>query len=137
MHKYTVDLMIAGDNLDQAEVSGLLGMKASVFLNKGEPRSQRAPRVGSVWSFQIDPPEGKPEWQSLEAGLKSMIEKLQPLKGALGKLRERFSTDAYCGHFGSGFGGGPSISPQTLRQLADLGLTLTIKTYWGSTEPDE
>jgi len=43
---------------------------------------------------------------------------------------------AYCGHFGSGFGGGPTIAPETLGALAELGLALSIDTYWGSTEPE-
>jgi len=53
------------------------------------------------------------------------------------KLGERRSLNAYCGRFGSGFGGGPTVSQQTLSQLADLGLSVTIKAYWRSTEPDE
>jgi hypothetical protein len=61
---------------------------------------------------------------------------LLPKKDALLELKKRYSIDAYCGHFGSGFGGGPSITPETLGVLSQLGLTLTIKTYWGSTEPE-
>lgn len=73
----------------------------------------------------------------MEEGLKCLIEKLQALKEPLKELSRRFSLDAYCGHFGSGFGGGPTISTQTLGKLSDFGLSLTIKTYWGSNEPDE
>ena len=138
MHEYSVEFLIVADDLDEAEVSAMLGLKASVFLKKGEPYSplSQKKRENSSWSFFIDPPEGNRCWNSLEEGLKCLIEKLQPLQGVLGQLRERFSLHAYCGHFGSGFGGGPSISPETLSQLAELGLTLNIKTYWGSTEPD-
>jgi hypothetical protein len=139
LHKYTVDFTISGDDIEEAEVSGLLGLKPSVFLKKGELISQisQRKRESSCWSFFIDPPDGNREWQTLEAGLKCLIEILQPLKGVLGQLNGRLAIDAYCGHFGSGFGGGPSISPGVLGKLAGLGLTLTIKTYWGSTEPDE
>lgn len=136
MHKYTVDFTVSGHNLDESEVSGILGLKASVFLKEGEPLSPQRERQASTWSLHFDPSEGLPQWQTLEAGLRCLTEKLSPLKDALERLRQRYSLDAYCGHFGSGFGGGPSISPDTLRKLADLGLSLTIKSYWGSNEPD-
>jgi hypothetical protein len=84
----------------------------------------------------VRPTPDNPDWQSLEDGLRSLVEQLLPLRNDLRELRQRYSTEAYCGHFGTGFGGGPSISPETLQLLADLGLTLTIKTYWGDNQPD-
>lgn len=137
MHTYSVDLMIAGGDLDEAEVSTKLGLRPSVFLKKGEPMGPKRRRERSVWSFEVRPSPDNPEWQSLEDGLRSLIENLLPLKNYVRELRQRYSTEAYCGHFGTGFGGGPSISAETLRLLADLGLTLTIKTYWGDNQPDE
>lgn len=137
MHDYSVDLTIAGEDLDEAEVSRKLGLQSTVFLKKGERLSAKRLRTKSVWSFDVRPSPDNPKWQSLDDGLKCLVERLLPLKTVLGELRQQYSTDAYCGHFGSGFGGGPSISPQILSLLGDLGLTLTIKTYWGSTEPDE
>jgi Domain of unknown function (DUF4279) len=129
--------MIAGDDLDEAEVSRKLGLQPLVFLKKGEPLGPKRRRQHSVWSFDVRPSPDNPEWQSLEDGLRSLVERLLPLKDDLRELRQRYSTEAYCGHFGTGFGGGPSISAETLRLLADLGLTLTIKTYWGDNQPDE
>jgi hypothetical protein len=135
LHTYSVELMIAGDSLDEAEVSRILNLQPTVFLKKGEQMSPERQRKQSVWSFAVWPSVDNPEWQSLEDGLKSLAERLLPLRNALCELKRRYSTEAYCGHFGSGFGGGPSISPETLRLLADLGLTLTIKTYWGEDQP--
>ena len=137
MHTYSVDLTIAGDDLNEAEVSKRLRLQPSVFLKKGEPLGPERRRHQSVWSFDVRPSPDNPEWQSLEDGLRSLVERLLPLKDDLRELRQRYSTEAYCGHFGTGFGGGPSISAETLRSLADLGLTLTIKTYWGDNQPDE
>jgi hypothetical protein len=137
MHTYSVELTIAGDDLDEAEVSTKLGLQPSVFLKKGEPLGPKRRRERSVWSFDVRPSPDNPEWQSLEDGLRTLVEKLFPLKNDLRELRQRCSTEAYCGHFGTGFGGGPSISAETLRLLADLGLALTIKTYWGDNQPDE
>jgi hypothetical protein len=136
LHKYTVDFTINGDNLDEQELSNMLGLTASVFLKKGEPLSPGTRRERSTWSIHFNPPDGTTEWRSLEEGLRCLIGKLQPLEATLRGLKERFWLNAYCGHFGSGFGGGPSISPETLHMLAELGLALTIKTYWGSTDPE-
>ena len=133
MHTYFVELMITGDHLDEAAVSRTLGLEPTSFLKKGERLSKRVTREQSVWSFAVCPSPGNLEWQSLEDGLKHLVEKLLPLKSAISELRQRYSTEAYCGHFGSGIegiGGGPSLSPEILRLLADLELTLTIKTYW-------
>lgn len=137
MHEYSVELLISGDELNAAEVSSMLGLETSVLHKKGEPLSPKSVRHTSTWSHFTFRPNNEPQWNSLEEGLKCLIEKLQPLKESLKKLSGRFSLDAYCGHFGSGFGGGPTISAQTLGKLSDLGLSLTIKTYWGSNEPDE
>jgi hypothetical protein len=41
MHRYSVELVISGDDLDEAEVSALLGLKASVFFKKGDPLSPK------------------------------------------------------------------------------------------------
>jgi hypothetical protein len=35
----------------------------------------------------------------------------------------------WCGHFSSSFGGGPTLSPQILRVLADFGVELILDTY--------
>jgi len=137
MHEYSVKLSIAGNDLDESEVSKKLGLRPDVFLKKGEPMGPRREREQSVWSIDVRPSPDNPAWGSLDDGLRCLVQRLLPLKNALDELRQRYSTDAYCGHFGSGFGGGPSISPATLGLLADLGLTLTIKTYWGDEKPDE
>ena len=136
MHEYDVALAISGDEIDEAEISALLNLKCSVFHRRGERRSPDAVNESSAWVHHVDLSEGKPEWQSLELGLSSLIQLMLSRRGALQELRKRYSVEAYCGHFGSGFGGGPSISPETMNLLADLALTLTINTYWRSIEPE-
>jgi hypothetical protein len=140
MHEYSVELLVKGKGLVESEVSERLGLQCTGYLREGEPLPPKRHREQSVWSFAVRPSVNNPDWESLEDGLVSLIQKLLPVKGALTSLRQRYSTEAYCGHFGSGFGGGPSISPETLRSLADLGLTLTIKSYWTeeqlSSEPE-
>jgi hypothetical protein len=127
VHEYSVGITISGDDLDEAEISAMPGLSASVFFKKSEPLSPLTKREHSTstWSFHFDPPDGNPVWPSLEDGLICMLKRILPLKNVLFELKKRYSIDAYCGHFGSGFGGGPSITPETLSLLAQLGLTLT------------
>ena len=132
-----MQLLIAGEKLEEKEISEALGRSPDVFLKAGERLSSRSVRTQSSWSLSFNAADGKPDWDSLEDGLRALIAGLQPLKNAFHQLGSRYSIEAYCGHFGTGFGGGPSVSPETLRELADLGLTLTLKTYWGSNEPEE
>jgi len=136
MHEYSVSLVIAGDDLNEAEVTTILGLKPTVFLKKGERLSRERKREESVWSHNVFPAQDSPDWQSLDEGLRCLLETLGPLRGALETLRQRYFAVANCGHFYSAFGGGPSISPETLRQLAELGLTLTLKSYCHDGEPD-
>jgi len=137
MHEYSVELLIVGDDVIEGIVSAKLGLKPTVFLMKGEPLGPTKVRKRSVWSFSVGPSAGNLAWRSLDDGLRCLAEKLLPLRDALAELSRRYEISAYCGHFGSGFGGGPSISAGTLRMLAELGLTLTIKTYWGEEPSDQ
>lgn len=139
MHEYSVELLVAGEDFDETEISTTLGLKPTLFQKKGELMSPKRRRDKTVWSFAVNPSAEDPAWDSLEDGLKCLSETLIPLKDRLRDLRQKYSTVAYCGHFSTGpygFAGGPSISPETLRQLGDLGLTLTIKTYWSEDETD-
>ena len=62
MHTYSVALMIAGDHLDEAEVSTKLGLQPLVFLSKGEQLSPKRRREQSVWSCDVRPSPDDPEW---------------------------------------------------------------------------
>jgi hypothetical protein len=95
VHEYSVGLTVSGDDLDEAEVSVILGMRASVFFKKGEPLSPRSrkERSTSTWSYNFDPPVGNPVWPSIEDGLRHMIERLLPKKDALLELKKRYSID--------------------------------------------
>lgn len=136
MHKYAVSLSITADDLDEGELSRALNMKPNSFHKRGEQRSPESRYGRSEWRRHFEPPDGAPDWSSLDAGLKRMVELLRHKKVALLELRKRFSLVAFCGHFGSGFGGGPTVEPETLGALADLGLSIFIDTYWSSLEPD-
>jgi hypothetical protein len=115
VHAYSVDPVVAGDDIDEAEVSGLLGLKASVFLWKGEqlfPEQKR--RHTSKLAGRHSAVRGEPERQSLGEGPSIFDRQAAIPLDVLKNPSQRYSLDVHCGHFESGFGGGPSVSPQTL-----------------------
>ena len=130
MHTYSVELRIVGDDLEESEVSSVLGLRPTLFHKKGEQKSPTLQMNQSVWSFEVCSSPGNPEWKSVEEGLASLLGTLLPLKDFLDELKQRYSVMICCGHFASGFGGGPSLSPEILRSLAALEVKLSISTYW-------
>ncbi len=93
MSTYIVDLTVSSDSLDERFVSEHLGIEATRFFAKGEPRAPgtASVRERSAWVFEMLPSIGK-EWSSLEDGLGSLVEKLEPAKASLQHLATLFDT---------------------------------------------
>jgi hypothetical protein len=130
VHRYTVELRIVGEHLDSENVTRTLGIKPTRVARRGHAKipGSTARWNANMWGFELLPP-GKDDWASLE-------EALQALLGIVGPLRDRlqaYSADneicLWCGHFTSSFDGGPTLSPQLLKALADFGVELTLDTY--------
>jgi hypothetical protein len=131
-----VELNIAGDSIDEQALSRQIGLEATRFFKKGEEKSPGRVRKQSVWSLEVLPADGK-EWLSLEDGLTCLLGKLMPAKDSLKKIATEYDVAFSCGHFYSSFGGGPTLSPKLLEQLALFGLKLRISDYWGDEEGKE
>ncbi len=130
MHTYTVELRIIGDISGERDISSRLGMSATSFFQKGESKSPTRQWEKSVWAFAIEPSNGQKEWDSLEKGLKNLVDRFLPLKFAINELKGRYEVFICCGQFASGFGAGANFSPELLKQLAALEVQLNISTYW-------
>jgi len=133
MHRYLVELNIAGDCIKEEEVSRLLGRPATRFFAKGQKRSPTSVWERSIWSFEVLPPAAR-DWASLEDGLTYLLQELMPSKEAVAELATSCEVTVYCGHFYTSFGGGPTLSPQVLGLLAQFGVKLTISNYWSDNE---
>ena len=105
MHEYSVQLLIVGDDLDEAEVSKKLGPQPTVFLKKGERMGPRKRRTRSSWAYDVRPSADEPAWKSLEDGLRSLADKLMPLQNMLSELRQRCKRILWPFRFGF-WGGG-------------------------------
>jgi len=124
MHTYSVALRISGTDLDLAEVSGTLKLKATQTRVKGQPRySSDFLWPESMWEYEVRPAEG-PMWDSLEDGLRTVISAFVAHQKELRNYQQRYKVFLWCGDFSSSFGGGPTLSPQILKALGDFGVQL-------------
>ncbi len=132
MTGYTVDLTISCDSIEEQAISRQLGIEATRFFKKGEPRAPGAAslRAHSTWVLEVLPPLRK-EWPSLEEGLNFIMDKLEPARDALHHIADKSDTAIVCGCFYSSLGAGSTLSPNVIRRLAELGLSIRIQNYWG------
>lgn len=136
MHTYSVALRIRGTDLDLAEVSDRLKLKPTQTRVKGQPRSSSDDVWReSVWEYEVRPGDGKPDWDSLEDGLQTVISAFASREGELRNFQQRYKVFLWCGHFSSSFDGGPTLPPQILKALADFGVELILDSY-SSCDPD-
>jgi hypothetical protein len=133
MHRYLVELRITSDeaDIDEENISRRIGIKSSQFLRKGDSNFDKVSAC-SVWQLDARTQSGGLEWDSLEDGLRSLVEKLLPAKKAINELQSSYNVTILCAHFNSSFGGGPTLSPSLLGMLADLGVELTLASYQSS-----
>jgi len=131
MHKYTVEFRITGADLDPAEVSKDLGLVPSLVRRQGEHRSSSSTWDKGLWAFSGSGGLNfRREWDSLEEGLRHVVELLLPLRQKLDKYRGKSDVFFWCGHFQSSMDGGPSFSPGLLKSLAELGFELHLENHF-------
>jgi len=135
MHTYSVALRISGTDLDLADISAKLRLKPTQTRVIGQPRSPNSVWPESMWEYEVRPGEGKVVWDSLEDGLQTVISAFVSREGELRNYRQRCKVFLWCGHFSSSFCGGPTLSPQMLKALAEFGVELILDTY-SSYNPD-
>lgn len=128
-HDYTVELRFSGDTLDPLEISRHLGLQPST-LGAGLSARSKGKAWTPMWGYNGHDLIGfQPEWPSLERGLRFLLVRLTPLRGALVKLSTEFKGIWWCGHFQSSFDGGPTLSPSLLRDLASFEIPLYLDNY--------
>ena len=88
-----------------------------------------------MWEYEVRPGDGKTVWDSLEDGVQTVISAFVSREGELRNFQQRYKVFLWCGHFSSSFCGGPTLSPQILKALADFGVELILDTY-SSYDPD-
>jgi hypothetical protein len=150
MHEYTVEFRIHGSDLVPSAITEDLGLEPTEVRNVGDRRDLKSRWEDALWAYdghpdwrQLEFPVGKPidaghhppsqgskTWNSLEDGLRSVLDKLWPLKDKIDSYKSKFKVMLWCGHFYSAFNGGPTFSPALLKILGEFGVELFIDTYF-------
>ena len=128
MHEYFVELRICGKDLDPAIITDGLGLVPTTVRKVGDivgtKRFEQA-----TWGYNGSESDTPPTWKSLEEGLSFVLDKLDPVRPKLEEYKKSYKMIWWCGHFHSGFDGGPTLSPSMLKRLGDFGVPLFVDTY--------
>ena len=131
MHEYTVEFRIHGADLVPSVITEDLGLEPSEVRNVGDRRDLKTQWEEALWAYDgCSPSLGNKTWDSLEDGLRFVLEKLWPLKGKIDSYKSRFRVMLWCGHFYSSFNGGPTLSPALLKMLGEFGVEVFIDTHF-------
>jgi hypothetical protein len=128
MHTYTVALRIESKDLDTARVTLDLAVSPTQTRAVGQRRDAKTVWEKALWEFQVSD-NGRSEWDSLESGLAALLQIFSPHSGKLDHYSKNHDVYIWCGHFGSGFSGGPHLSAKILKGLGDFGIPLWLDTY--------
>lgn len=133
MHQYTVELRIAGQDLDPDEITRSLGISPTQVRRKGERRSGASVWTENMWAYEVFPSQ-RDSWSSLSDGLTSLLNEVLPLKTRLQSFASANKIYLWCGHFTTDFDGGPTLPPELLKLLGEFGVGLELDTYHQSAE---
>ena len=125
MHKYTVSLRISSAALDVAEVTRDLGMAPTQNRKVGERKSADDLWDKALWELEVFP-NGRTDWDSLEAGLAALLKILASQAKTLREYNKEHNVCIWCGHFSSSFDGGPHLSAEILKALGEFGVPLSL-----------
>jgi uncharacterized protein DUF4279 len=130
MHEYTVEFRILGKDLVPAVITDELGVEPSLIRNVGDRRDSDTRWEEGLWAYDGYPRvPSERTWDSLEDGLRFVLDKLWPVKDKIDSYKARFKLILWCGHFYSSFNGGPTLSPALLTLLGEFGVELFIDNH--------
>ena len=130
MHEYTVELRITGAELVPATITQALGLEPSLVRQVGERRSEEKAWHQAVWAYNGFSADTPKSWVSLEDGLTFLLDRLEPVRSEIDKYKRKYDAVWWCGHFQSSFDGGPTLSVNVMRRLADFGVDLYVDNYF-------
>ncbi len=130
MHKYQIALRIYGDNLEPSAITEQLRITPTQTRTRGTQITKKKKWSKSMWEYVASPKKrGTPLWSDFEEGLNALLEVLELHELEVRHLAGNFDAEVYCGHFHTGFDGGPRLSPQLLQRLGKFGIPLFLDTY--------
>jgi hypothetical protein len=127
-HKYSVELRVYGETLVPDSITGDTGLQPSGIRAAGSKRGEKT-RRHSMWGYDAGVTN---DWESLEAGLSYLLDRLEPHRDVFAKYGESHDVVWWCGHFQRSFDGGPELSASLLQRLAKFGARVYIDNYFTS-----
>ena len=121
-----------GDTLDPDEVTRLLGIEPSFTQRKGD-KSGSPERPGAsltgIWALESEKSVSNSD---LEPHLDFLLSRLESRTSTVKRLMlEGLDADIHCFWMSEmGLGGGPVLRPDTMRRIADLGVSLNFDIYF-------
>jgi hypothetical protein len=129
MHTYTISLRISSLTLDVAQVTKELNLAPTQTRHVGARKSANAVWDKALWELEVLP-EGRSDWDSLEAGLAVLLNTFVPRANTLHEYSRKHDVFIWCGHLSSSLDGGPHLSAQILKSLGDFGVPRWFDTYF-------
>ena len=130
MNEYTVEFRIYGVDLDVTAVTNELQIEPSISRLVGDRRDKARQWEDAMWSYNgFDSAQGIKSWNSLEEGLNFVLDRLWPVRSSILNYQSTYKVILWCGHFQSSANGGTTLSPSTLKRLAEFGVELFIDNY--------
>ncbi|MEL7151200.1 MAG: DUF4279 domain-containing protein [Pseudomonadota bacterium] len=123
-------LRFFGDDLDPDELTRLLGCQPTKSERKGEEivgkvtGNNRTARSGG-WRLRAE----RREPGDFDAQISEILDQLTNDRSIWQNLTSRFQADVFCGLFMEEGNEGISLSNETLRRLAERGLTIDFDIY--------
>lgn len=132
MQSYSIEFRILSKNdFDLEEITATLGLEPTNTRKCGEEKALGKIYLETMWGFSTPPNK---EWVSIEKGLIILLKTLYPLKEKINRYAKKYDVILWCGYFTTSFDGGPTFTPNILKQLGDFGVELFIDTYFCTKE---
>jgi hypothetical protein len=125
-------LRIAGDDLQPAEITRLLGCDPSAAQTKAEQiigRNSGSTRVASTGMWRLVASKREPE--DLDGQIVELLSKLADDLNVWASIARTYRLDLFCGLFMGGSNEGLSISPESMTALGLRHIELGLDIYGG------
>src|SRR5262245_61149329 len=113
--RITVSLRVAGEELDPAEITRLLGVSPKYAARKGDQVQRRGGPVTQrtgMWTFSLTD-EASPEWE-LDDVITALLSRVSTDPAIWLDLGARYKLDVFCGLFMDDDNEGAELKPATL-----------------------
>jgi hypothetical protein len=130
-------LRIYHDTVEPPEVTAVLGIKPTDFVRRGDthgPSNRAATYKINGWFLSS---ENTVSSQDSLRHIEWLLPLVEPRRSQLGALREQgHRMEISCYWLSASGHGGPTLTPDVMRRVAELGLGLSFDVYFGGRDEE-